>query len=152
MKLLIVALIVLIELIENVRLEYSGCDYFQPVELGKVYSIGLERNSQNSSKQISCRWAAEAPPGYKLSFDCLLPQTSGCFKILVSRSGRTDLKDAKRYYRGASFGETSKSTKITVALKIGSFSEGENFKCLLKAVTNDCRCGQVNRRRIGLFK
>lgn len=148
-----ISLIAVFILIESVYLQYRGCDYFQAVKLETNYLISSPRYSQNFLGN-ECRWAAEAPPGNEISVNCTevrLQPTLSCYgdRILVSKSGRTDLRDARRYCGGASFSESSTSTKITIALKTGSFSQGGKFKCSLKAVASRCICGQVNRGRIG---
>ena len=155
MNFIIVLICVTFTLIEIVWLQYAGCDYFQELNSEDVYLISSP-NSQIFLQSVECRWAAEAPPEHTLHLDCnevRLQPTPSCYgdRILVSRSGRSDLRDAKRYCGGASFSETSTSTKITIALKIGLFSAGGKFKCSLKAVASNCSCGQTNKGRIGEF-
>lgn len=129
--------------------QYKGCDYFQAMKPGKLYSIATKKIGRSSN----CRWSAEAPPGYRISLVCHevnLPSTLLCRgdEIMVSISGRADLRGGKRHCGNASFIETTISRKITVALK----SRSGELKCSLKAianVSNSCTCGQQNRGRIG---
>lgn len=154
MKVRIISLIIALKLIEEVSLQYEGCDYFEELKPDTTYFISSPRNSENLLWGDDCRWAAEASFGNKILLNCnevrIQPSIS-CYgdSILVSMSGRTDLSDAKRYCGMTSFSETSTSTKITIALKTRSVSIGVRFKCSLQAVASNCSCGQVNRGRIG---
>lgn len=147
------SLITVLILIGKVFPQLNGCDYYQALQINSVYTIKSPNYSQNYLRGSDCRWAAEAPPGYKILLNCnemQLPAPFFCSdKILVSNTGRTDLRDARRHCGSTLFSETSTSTRMTIALKTGPFSRGGKFKCSLKAVKNNCNCGQVNRGRIG---
>jgi hypothetical protein len=148
--------IIVLSLIGKVSAQSKACDFYQELKPGKIYTIASPRYPQNYLRGTDCRWAAEAPPGYKISLGCnevRLPLVLRCNdrvdRILVSPSGRVNLSDARRHCGGVSFSETSLSTRMLVALKSGPFISGKRFKCSLKAVADNCSCGQLNRGRIG---
>jgi hypothetical protein len=136
------------------QFELEHCDFYQSLELNVTYSIASPNFSENYLRGTDCRWAAEAPPGHKIFLNCRqvnLPRTFACNgdRILVSNTGRVDLRDGRKYCGGVEFAETSRSTRIIIALKSGLRSRGGKFKCSLKTVANSCSCGQLNRGRIG---
>lgn len=141
-------------LIEKVK----TCDFYQALKPDVIYTIVSPNYARNYFRGTDCRWAAEAPPGFKVLLNCnevRLPLVFLCGdridRILVSNSGRVNLADARRHCGGVAFTETSTSTKMVIALKTTPTSRGGRFKCSLKAVPNSCRCGQLNRGRIGAF-
>lgn len=140
-------LIVMNILIGQILAKLDGCDYFQPLQSGDEYLFTWPRFYVSD-----CRWAAEAPPGYKVHVACrevYFPFSFYCKRdrILVSTTGRGDLLDGIKHC--APFSETSTSTKLTMAVKTGSLAVEGDFKCSLKAVANSCSCGHLNRGRIG---
>lgn len=154
MNILETLLIACLILIGKVFPQMNGCDYYQALQPDVNYTITSPNYSQNYLRGSDCRWAAEAPPGYKILLSCnevRLPQSFFCSgdRILVSVIGRTDLRGSTPHCGSTSFSETSASTKMTIALKTGLFSRGGKFKCSLKAVSSGCSCGLVNRGRIG---
>lgn len=147
-------LLIITLLVAKISSQSKSCDYYQAVKPGIIYSIMSPNFSQNYQLGTDCRWAAEAPAGHQVSLSCnqvKLPTTFACFgdRILVSNTGRADLRDGKKHCGASSFSETSVSTRMTLALKTGRFSWGGSFKCSLKTVTNSCSCGLINRGRIG---
>lgn len=154
MKILGTRLIIIFTLIEKVFGQYRGCDYYQPLKPGVVYSIAPPKFP---TLYTDCRWAAEAPAGYKVQLSCSqvrLPSSLLCNgdRLLVSRTGRADLRDAHKHCGAASFAETSSSTRMTMALRTRSVPSKGSFKCSLKALENNCSCGQLNSGRIGKFR
>lgn len=148
--------IIVFLLIGKVSTQSNGCDFYQELELDIIYTISSPRFPQRYLRGTDCRWAAEAPAGYKISLDCYevrLPPVFQCTdkvdRILVSSVGNANLTDGKRYCGGVPFTETSSSTRMVFALKTGPFIRGGRFKCSLKAVRASCSCGQLNRGRIG---
>lgn len=150
-SLLITVLILIGESLSQLR----GCDYYQALEPEFNYTIASPKYSENTFRPNDCRWAVEAPPGYKILLSCNEVRLSSFFcssdRISVSNTGRTDLRNAKQHCGSSAFSETSLSTRMTIALKTGKFSRDGKFKCSLKAVVNGCSCGQFNRGRIGEF-
>lgn len=156
MNFLASSLITILILIGKVFPQSNGCDYYQALKPDVTYTITSPKYSLNYLRGSDCRWAAEAPPGYRILLSCSevrLPTSFFCSgdRILVSNAGRADLRDATRHCGSSSFSETSASNRMTIALKTGTFSRGGKFKCLLKTVGSSCSCGQVNRGRIGEF-
>lgn len=148
------SLIAVLLLIGKVFPENKNCDYYQRLTVGATYFIASPGYSRNYKRGAECRWAAEAPPGYKISFNCndvKLPSELSCRsdKIMVSRTGRANLGDGKVHCGEASFTETSASTRMVVALKTGKLSKGGKFRCSFRAVASTCSCGQLNRGKIG---
>lgn len=146
-------------LIEKVSAQSKACDFYQAMEPNVVYTISSPKYSNNYLRGTDCRWAAEAPLGYKISLACAivrLPSTFLCNdradRILVSRSGKANLSDGRRHCGGVSFTETSFGDRMVIALKTSPLSRGGRFKCSLKAVANNCSCGLLNRGRIGKKK
>lgn len=134
--------------------EYGNCDFFQRVTATSQFTIVSTGYPQNYLSNTKCRWAAEAPPGYKISLNCndvRIPFSLSCANDLlsVSTTGRADLGDGKRYCGNSPFQVYSTSYRITIAHKVGPFSKGGKFRCDIKAVKNDCTCGVRNRGRIG---
>lgn len=132
--------------------QYKGCDYFQALRPGEIFVIAPPRYSQNFLFGNECRWAVKVPSGNKILLNCNHEaKTFPCYgdSILVSKSGRADLSDANKYCGRVSFSESSTSTKITIAVKTEAFSTGSKLKCSLRAVADNCSCGQINRGRIG---
>lgn len=154
MKSLNVYSIITFLLIGKVFSQSKDCDYYQALKADTLYTIASPKYSQNYPYGSDCRWSAEAPPGYKVAMTCdsmALPSTILCMgdKILVSRTGRTDVRDGKAYCGASSFNETSTSNRMTIALKTWIFSRGGRIKCSLRAVASSCTCGQLNRGKIG---
>lgn len=148
-------LIVALVLIGKVSAQSKDCDFFQALKPDTVYTIASPKYSQNYAYGTDCRWAVEAPPGYKVSLSCdnvALPSTFLCLgdRLLVSRSGRTDVRDGKSYCGAAPFTETSTSYRMTIALKTWFLSQGGRFKCSMRAIVASCACGQLNRGKIGM--
>jgi hypothetical protein len=144
----------IISLVGKLSSQSNKCDYYQALKPSVIYTISSTRYPQNYVRGTDCRWAAEAPPGYKVSLTCnevKLPATFFCNgdRILVSLVGRADLRDGRKHCGGVAFMETSSSTRMTIALKTGQLTRGGRFKCALKAVANSCSCGQLNSGRIG---
>jgi hypothetical protein len=155
--LLIIAL-QLIGKVGKVSTQSNGCDFYQALKPGDIYDIASPRYSRNYLRGTECRWAAEAPPGYKISLECLdvrLPPSFLCNdradRILVSRTGKVNLVDGRRHCGGVSFSEMSSSNRMVMVLKTSPLTRGGRFKCSLKAVTttNNCNCGTLNRGKIG---
>lgn len=151
---LIIIIFLIIGCVSKAQQQSKRCDYFQALKPNGVYSIASPGFSRNYLRGTDCRWAAEAPPGYKILLLChevRLPNSLRCKndRIIVSNTGRSDLRDGKTRCGSASFSETSTSTKMTIALKTGAFTKGGRFKCSLKTVANSCNCGLANRGRIG---
>lgn len=149
-----ISLLLLLSGIEQSATVTKGCDYYQALKPGVIYSIASPRYSHNYMRGADCRWAASAPPGYKIELTCndfRLPNSMSCRgdRVLVSATGRTDLRDGKRHCGSSKLSATSVSTKMTVGLKAGAFSMGGKFKCSMKTVGNSCSCGQLNRGKIG---
>lgn len=148
------SLIAILLLIGKLFAQYKSCDYYQRLTVGATYFIASPGYSRNYKRGAECRWAAEAPSGYKVSFNCddvKLPSALSCRsdKILVSKSGKANLSDGKVHCGSASFTEISASTRMVVALKTGTLSKGGKFKCSFRAVASTCSCGQLNRGKIG---
>lgn len=148
--------IIVLSLIGKVSAQSKACDFYQALKPGVIYTIASPRFPQNYLRGTDCRWAAEAPSGYKVSLKCnevrlplVFPCNDRVDRILVSPYGKVNLADARRHCGGVSFTETSFGTRMLVALKSGPFISGQRFKCSLKAVANSCSCGQLNRGRIG---
>lgn len=150
--------IITLLLIGKVSTQSKACDFYQPLKPDVVYTIASPRFPQNYLRGTDCRWAAEAPTGYKVSLSCAevrLPLVFLCNdrsdRILVSLSGKVNLSDARRRCGEVSFTETSSSNRMIIALKTVQRTRGGRFKCSLKAVsnTNSCNCGLLNRGRIG---
>jgi hypothetical protein len=148
--------IIALLLIGKVATQFNGCDFYQAVQPGVTYTVASPRYSRNYLRGTNCRWAAEAPPGYKISLACAdvrLPPSFLCNdradRILVSLSGKVNLYDARRHCGGVSFTETSSSNRMVMALRTAPFTRGGRFKCSLRAVANDCNCGLLNRGKIG---
>lgn len=138
----------------EVAAEFRGCDYFQALRIGAVYSIASSGYPRNYNRGASCRWSAEAPPGYIIQLNCnevRLPLSTSCLgdQLLVSTSGRTDLRDGRRYCGSGSFTMESKSTRLTVGLRALTNSRGGKFRCSMKTKANSCECGRRNLGRIG---
>jgi hypothetical protein len=132
----------------NLR-EFEKCDYHQELRPASQHTIGYVGGY---SRGISCRWAAEAPAGYKITLDCnnvQMPPSFACLgdQIQVSTAGRADMSDAKRFcgpFRAESLG-----TQMTVSLKSTPTSSGGKFRCLFSTVKSKCTCGSRNRGKIG---
>jgi hypothetical protein len=148
--------IIALLLIVNVATQFKGCDFYQALEHGLIYTIVSPGYSRNYLRGTNCRWAAEASPGYKILLSCTdvrLPTTFLCNdradRILVSPSGNVNLNDARRHCGGVSFTETSSSNRMVMALKTALFTRGGRFKCSLRTIANNCNCGLLNRGKIG---
>ena len=151
------SLVTFIILLHKAASQFNGCDYFQPLKLGASYIIASPKYPNKYERGTNCRWAAEAPTGYKIALECndvSLPTSVFCAgdKILVSRTGRTDFQDGIKYCGTGKFSENSSSTRMTIALRAGLFGMfNGRFMCTLKIVSSNCNCGQLNRGRIGLI-
>lgn len=58
---------------------WEGCDYYQPLKLGEVYTISSPNYPKTyGTNPLSCRWTAKAPVGYIVAFSCYMeiPQVS----------------------------------------------------------------------------
>lgn len=134
--------------------QFGDCDFFQQLTSSSQFGFTSPGYPGNYAKGTQCRWAAEAPPGFKISLDCYevqLPSSLSCSKdaLSVSPMGRVDLGDAKRYCGSSPFQIESTSNRMTMALRAGNLSKGGKFHCSIKAVKNNCGCGKRNRGRIG---
>lgn len=151
-------LFILISLKSSFSLEdFGNCDFFQRLTATSQFTIVSTGYPQNYLSNTKCRWAAEAPMGYKVSLNCYdvrLPSSLSCANDLlsVSPSGRADLSDGKRFCGNSPFQVYSTSYRMTIAHKVGPFSKGGKFRCDIKAVKNYCSCGVRNRGRIGEIK
>lgn len=148
MKLFILSVI----FIGNVFAQFNGCDFYKELKPEKVYTITSPLYPQKYRRETSCRWAVEAPAGYKISLDCYevtLAFSFFCYgdRILASKTGRTDVRDSNR--NCDPFKVTSVSNRMTIALKTQAFSYGGRFKCALHLIVDTCSCGQYNKARIG---
>lgn len=135
---------------------YRGCDFFQRLSSNVTYTITSPRYSRTYPSGVSCRWAIEAPPAHNVLVNCQdvkMPSSKLCSRdgILVSTTGRADLRDASLHCGKRSFKLQSKSTRMTMALRTSRFNKaGGRFKCSLRAVgDSSCSCGQMNRAKIG---
>lgn len=140
-------------LIGRASSQSNGCDYFKKLKPDRTYTITSPRYPQRYRRETNCRWAVEAPAGYKISLNCYevtLARSLFCYgdRILASKTGRTDVRDSKRNCE--TFKLTSTSTKMTVALRTQGFSYGGRFKCSLHLTADSCNCGLHNKARIGL--
>lgn len=141
-------------LIENAFSQFNGCDYYKKLKPDTTYTIRSPRYPKSYRREANCRWAVEAPAGFKISLDCYEVTFNFPFfcygdTILASRTGRTDVRDSNR--NCDTFKATSTSTKMTVALKTQAPSFGGRFTCSLRLVIDGCNCGQHNQARIGSF-
>lgn len=50
--------------------QFQGCDFYQDLFVGIQYQIFSPGYDANYPAGTSCRWAAEAPPGYKVELVC----------------------------------------------------------------------------------
>jgi CUB domain len=151
-----VQLIIFVALIGPASLQFGSCDYSQTLTNGTVYSIASTRYPQNYRRGDDCRWAVVAPPGYRATLSCdevAVPVSFLCLgdSIFVSRTGRTDVRDGRRYCGNSSFYEKSDSTRMTIIFRPGLLTRGGRFKCTMRAVEDTCSCGQLNRGKIGKF-
>lgn len=134
--------------------EFGDCDFFQKLTTTSQFTITSPGYPESYTRGTQCRWAAEAPPGYKISLNCYEVQLSSTLSCLgdnlsVSQSGRVDLADAKRFCGSSPFEVESTGYPMTIALKVGGISKGGRFRCSVKAVKNNCECGTRNRGKIG---
>lgn len=134
--------------------QYGNCDFFQKLSTTSQFTITSPRYPGNFLRDTKCRWAAEAPPGFKISLNCFefqLPSSSWCSldNLSISQTGRVDLGDAKRFCGWSPFQVESTSYRMTIALNVGRFSKGGRFRCSIRALKNNCNCGVRNRGKIG---
>lgn len=151
-----IIIIIVIFIVGKASSQSKHCDYFEALKVGKTYVIASPGYSGNYKGGTDCRWAAEAPPGYKISLNCNDVKLSSPLlrcgdQISVSKTGRPDLRDGKSHCRSGAFSETSSSTRITISLKTRALSRGGRFKCSMKAIVNSCNCGQLNKGKIGRY-
>lgn len=135
---------------------WEGCDFFQKLSSTSVFTIKSPGYPDNYARGTQCRWAAEAPPGFKIVLDCQevqLPLSASCLgdNLSVSPMGRGDLSDAKRHCGSAPFQIESTSYRMTIALSAGNLSRGGKFRCSVRSVKNNCGCGTRNKGRIGNY-
>ncbi|KAG5674162.1 hypothetical protein PVAND_004146 [Polypedilum vanderplanki] len=133
--------------------EYAKCDYYQELKPLSKFVISSPGFPRQYSRGVSCRWAAEAPAGYKLSLNCnnvQMPFSFACLsdQIQVSSTGHSDMADAKRFCGNTAFKVDSLSTRMTISLKTTQTSFGGKFRCSVKAIKNKCTCGLRNRGKI----
>ena len=55
--------------INYVSSQYSGCDFYQKVKIGRNYKFASTHHPQND-RSTRCRWFYETSYGYKLSLKC----------------------------------------------------------------------------------
>lgn len=137
--------------------QFKNCDFFQSLSANVTHTITSPKYSRPYPKGASCRWAVEAPPGHNVLVNCREIKMSASWMcsrdgIVVSTTGRADLRDASSHCGRKSFTLKSRSTRLTMALRSSRHNgAGGRFKCTLRTVEDDsCNCGQMNRAKIGL--
>lgn len=129
------------------RDEFGTCDYFQKLTSSSQFTITSPGYPSNYTRNAKCRWTAEAPPGFKISLNCIevqIPCGSDNLSIIAVGSS-----DPKRYCGKSPFQVDSTSYRVSIALQVGNFSSGGKFRCVIKSMLNNCSCGTRNRGRIG---
>ncbi|CAG9805075.1 unnamed protein product [Chironomus riparius] len=134
---------------------FDSCDYYQFLEPGRVYQVGSLgfRYGRPSPINTNCRYAAEAPYGYKITASCrlayLLPVPKCENFLKISPSGRTDLADGKTYcgWLGV-ISAASQSNRMTIQYLTGNRPMGSRFLCSMHLVPDNCECGKRNVGRI----
>jgi hypothetical protein len=54
----------------SVAQDFKNCDYYQDLFIGAEYEVFSPGYDGNYQMGTNCRWAAEAPPGYKIELNC----------------------------------------------------------------------------------
>lgn len=129
------------------------CEYFQDVDVTKVYDIFSPGYDRYYPMNSTCKWSAEAPIGYNLFLDCFnveMPVSNNCMgdRIELSERGRFDLKDARRFCGKGEFTFLTPTNVLAMRYIATSRSPGGRFLCNLQAITDFCQCGRKNDLRI----
>lgn len=134
--------------------DYSKCDYYEDLTLGKSYYIFspyYEKN-QNYLPGTNCRWRASSPNGTIIGIACHdfnVPSSLHCSidKVLFSPTGRNDLLDASAFCGKGEFVRYTEINKISIALEVAQRARGGRFLCEI-SVQNRCSCGRRQVTRI----
>ena len=131
-----------------------ACNYYESMVIDRNYTIlspGYNK-MHGAPMNTNCKWALEAPPGYKVNLHCnvVFPKLLiGCHnKLLISLNGRVDMKDADTY---CGFGEIkthSLSTRMLIEFQTAILPMGSRFHCIASAILNNCNCGIHNNGKI----
>lgn len=68
----ITVLFILFKTLQFVQSQYYGCDFYQPLELNRVYDIFSPNFPQFYQPSTMCRWVACAPYGSNIIVNCTI--------------------------------------------------------------------------------
>ncbi|KAK0085178.1 hypothetical protein PV325_005633 [Microctonus aethiopoides] len=148
----LISLIISLAVIDIINAQGGICDYFQDVQVGKLYHIfSPNYPTANYPANTACRWTAKSDRPIRMTCNYFhLPNSPQCSTDVVII--RTSSAPGQRYCGTASFSVVSEGNQITTELYSSPISQGGQFVCTIEAIniTNNqqCRCGWKNPSRI----
>lgn len=71
---------------------WEGCDYYQELKLGEIYTISSPNYPKfYGTNPLSCRWTAKSPVGYIVAFSCYIEIPQVCTKPIKKCIGNEKL-------------------------------------------------------------
>ncbi|XP_031635706.1 CLIP domain-containing serine protease 14D-like [Contarinia nasturtii] len=118
---------------------FNGCDYFESIQLGRIYDVFSPYYPDKYPPGTNCRWSGCAPYGTNIVIKCTdmkIPTYGTCDKnsdrLEVSYQGCQELNDAVNYCTQPFVTET-RSNALVMALRSYPNSTGGGFFCQIYA-------------------